>query len=156
MKYLLLLLIAFAGWKFYQSKSSPDSAKEFPLHGMAATGVQEIPEDQRTRVVLFTGTSWCPACKRLDQEVISRPAWEEFTKKEIKFIEFDVSRNLSEQPANVQKLVQQFGIRGYPTMIIVGPNNEKLDQMVGSGPPVENYKAWIRSHAADRGAVAAL
>lgn len=121
---------------------------DFPRQVISrSTPVQTVPKDQRLRVVLFTGTEWCGACQHLDQSVIATPAWKEFAAKEIQFRAFDFAADRSKVPAAYQKMAQQYNVRGFPTMVVIDENNELLSRQVGSGPPVENWKAWIRGHA---------
>jgi thioredoxin-related protein len=112
-----------------------------------ATPVQTVAADKRIRVILFTGTEWCPACSRLDSSVIATPAWQEFARGELSFQKVDVPADRSRVTDADRALISRHNVRGYPTMIVLDRAGKELSRQVGSGPPVENYKDWIRRHS---------
>ncbi|MBL9153741.1 MAG: thioredoxin family protein [Verrucomicrobiales bacterium] len=121
---------------------------DFPMiqiNQVTPTSLQ--PENKKIRVVLFTGTEWCGACQHLDSTVIGTAAWQDFAKKELRFRVVDIPADRSKASQSDLRLAQQFGVRGYPTMVVMDAQNEELSRQVGSGAPVENYKAWIRKHS---------
>ena len=109
--------------------------------------MQTVAADKRIRVILFTGTEWCPACSHLDSSVIATPAWEEFSRGELNFQKVDVPADRSRLSEADQALISRYHVRGYPTMVVLDRSGKELSRQVGSGPPVENYKDWIRRHA---------
>lgn len=120
---------------------------KFPMTVISkATGVETVAGEDRIRVLLFTGTEWCPACQHLDQSVIGTEEWKEFAGNEIRFRGFDFPVDRSRVPENVATLAKRYKIEAWPTMLVLGPDNEEISRQVGSGAPVENYKAWIRRH----------
>jgi len=64
--------------------------------------VKKIAKENRIKVVLFTGTNWCPACRQLDKSVISTPAWKEFVANEIRFFSFNIPSDRSRTPAGIK------------------------------------------------------
>lgn len=143
----LLPIAVIAVLAFLLMKGRSDGEVDFPMRMMTApTPVKSVPKENRIKVVLFTGTEWCPACQQLDRGVISTPAWMEFASKEIQFRSFDFPADRSTMPASAQRMAQQYGVRAFPTMLVLSSDNEVLSKQVGSGPPTENYKAWIRGH----------
>lgn len=111
------------------------------------TPVKTTPPAEKVRVILFTGTQWCPACKHLDSSVIADPAWREFAAREIRFLSIDIPADRSAAKPNDLTMVSTYGVRAYPTMVVVDAAGKELSRQVGSGAPVENYKEWIRRHA---------
>lgn len=145
-KLIPIVLVALIAYSLFRGNSG--GKVDFPMRVISQpTPVKTVPQDQRVRVVLFTGTEWCGACQQLDQSVISTPAWKEFAAKEIQFRAFDFAADRGKVPAAYQKMAQQYNVRGFPTMLVIDENNEVLSRQVGCGPPVENWKAWIRGHA---------
>jgi thiol:disulfide interchange protein len=111
------------------------------------TPVKATPPAEKIRVILFTGTEWCPACKHLDSSVITNPAWREFAAQEIRFLSVDIPADRSRAKPNDLTMVSTYGVSAYPTMVVLDAAGKELSRQVGSGAPVENYKEWIRRHA---------
>ena len=144
-KLIPFVLVAVLGFFFMPRKSKKEV--EFPMTVISkTTAAESVPNEERIRVLLFTGTDWCPACKHLDSTVIDSEQWKEFAAEEIRFRAFDFPADRSRVPENVMHMVKRYEIKGYPTMLVLGPDNEALSRQVGSGPPVENFKSWIRKH----------
>ena len=75
----------------------------------------------------FTGSDWCGWCIRLDKEVFSQEAFKRYAKDNLILVELDFPRN-KPQSAEIkqqnQALAQKFGVRGFPTIIILDSNGE--------------------------------
>ena len=80
--------------------------------------------------VLFTGSDWCYWCKKLEKEVISKPefAAEGAKKFELVFLDFpnDKSRIRKELAKRNRELAKKYGVRGYPSIVLVDAKGEKL------------------------------
>ncbi|MCB1236241.1 MAG: thioredoxin family protein [Verrucomicrobiae bacterium] len=146
-KFLTLAFIGLVAFSLFRGGKGKSSVP-FPNAVISeATPVQEVPAENRIRVVLFTGTEWCPACQHLDRSVIKTERWREFAANEILFEVFDIPADRSAVTDEARTMMNQYNIRAFPTMLVLDRQNEILSQQVGSGPPVENYKKWIRDHA---------
>ena len=77
----------------------------------------------------FTGSDWCGWCIRLDREVFTQKAFIKYAKKDLVLLKLDFPRRkkLSEdqQKQNVE-LAQKFGIRGFPTIVIVDAEGKEI------------------------------
>jgi len=70
----------------------------------------------------FTGSDWCGWCKKLDADVFSKPAFQEWAKKNVVLLELDFPRRtqLPEKIRNQNAGMQQaLGITGYPTIWVL-------------------------------------
>lgn len=75
----------------------------------------------------FTGSDWCPWCKLMAKNVFSKKAWDNYAKKEMYLVYLDFPRNNpnlvpKKYRARNQNLAQQYGVRGFPTYIILDSN----------------------------------
>lgn len=148
MKNLLLIgLVVFGIYLFAKRGAGKESMSSVVIS--EPTPVQTVTADQRIRVVLFTGTEWCPACRHLDSTVIATPAWQEFADGELDFQKIDVPADRSRVTEADRALISRHGVRSYPTMVVLDRSGKELSRQVGSGPPVENYKDWIRRQSDD-------
>ena len=144
-----IVVICAVGYAFLSFiRSGSDASVSFPMTRISGTTpVKELPMAKKIRVFLFTGTEWCPACKHLDGNVIEKEEWKDFAKKELVFRAVDIPADRSAAVESDLRLVRQFEIKSFPTMVVLDAQYKELSRQVGSGPPVENYKAWIRQHA---------
>lgn len=72
----------------------------------------------------FTGSDWCGWCKLMDRNVFSQKEWQSYAAKNVVLVWIDFPRNKSLVPKNLvsrnQELQSSFGVRGYPTYIVLG------------------------------------
>ncbi|WDE97813.1 thioredoxin family protein [Lentisphaera profundi] len=81
----------------------------------------------------FTGSDWCGWCIKLDKEVFDTSKFKKYAKKELILVKLDFPRKgkqSKEEKAQNQKLAKEFGVRGYPTILILDPDG-KLIQKTG-------------------------
>src|SRR5688572_14674625 len=110
---------------------------------------------KENKVILldFTGSDWCPPCKRLKAEVFDTPQFDEFARKKLVLLEVDFPRDKSKLDAMTQaenaKLKQRFGVNSYPTVILLDQNSQELGRMKGyGGGSPEAYIQKIEAHLA--------
>ena len=108
----------------------------------------------------FTGSDWCPPCKRLKAEVFDTPQFDEFARKKLVLLEVDFPRDKSRLDAATHaenaKLKQRFRVSSYPTVIILDQNSQELGRMSGyGGGSPEAYIQKIEAHLAKAKAAAA-
>ena len=85
----------------------------------------------------FTGSDWCGWCKLMDKQVFSSPEWAEYAAKNVVLVYIDFPQDKSLVPAKFvernNKLSTDFGVRGYPTYVILAEDGEtKLGQLGAS------------------------
>lgn len=87
----------------------------------------------------FTGSDWCGWCKVMEKEIFSQPAFEDYAKKNLILVRLDFPRTKA-LGAEVRKqnyaLAQQFGVRGFPTIVMLNGDGKPLAQLgyVKGGP----------------------
>ncbi|MES2679449.1 MAG: thioredoxin family protein [Bacteroidota bacterium] len=77
----------------------------------------------------FTGSDWCGWCKKLERDVLSKPEFIQWAKKNVVLLELDFPRNKQLSPALMQQnagLQQTFQVKGYPTiwLFFLIPNSD--------------------------------
>lgn len=82
-------------------------------------------------LVDFTGSDWCGWCIKLKKEVFSQEAFQAYAKDNLVLLELDFPRR-KEIPAETRKqneaLMKEFGIRGFPTILLVDAEGKELDR----------------------------
>lgn len=80
----------------------------------------------------FTGSDWCPPCKLLQKEVFTKPEFAEYAAKHLVLLEVDFPRRKQLSPAQRaanEKLQDEFGIDGYPTIVVLESSGEPLGKL---------------------------
>ena len=111
-------------------------------------------------VVDFSGSDWCGWCKRLDKEVFATEAFKKAAAEKYVLLMVDTpnKKSLLSEKAKKQnpKLVEKFGIEGFPTVVVLdskgeeicrlgyekgGPTNyiAKLDEEIRLAPDIKKY-----------------
>ncbi|MFQ3225535.1 MAG: protein disulfide-isomerase [Lentimonas sp.] len=79
----------------------------------------------------FTGSDWCGWCIKLDEEVFGETAFKEYASAELVLVELDFPRGKeqsAELKAQNEKLAQQYGVRGFPTILVLSPEGELIEK----------------------------
>ena len=83
--------------------------------------------ENKAVLVDFIGSDWCGWCIRLRKQVLDTPAFEQYAKDKFVFMEVDVPRNPKfdkELRARNEKLCDQYGVDGFPTILVLTPQAE--------------------------------
>lgn len=98
----------------------------------------------------FTGSDWCGWCIKLDKEVFGKAAFKDYAAAELVLVELDFPRGKeqsAELKAQNEKLAQQYGIRGFPTILVLSPEGELIEktgyQRGGAEAYVEHIKGIL-------------
>ena len=89
-----------------------------------------IAEQRRRPLLLdFTGSDWCGWCIRLKAEVFDKQAFKNYASQNLVLVELDFPRR-KKLPAAIKeqnnRLRDKYGIRGYPTIILLDARGNKL------------------------------
>lgn len=82
-------------------------------------------KDRKPILLFFTGSDWCGWCKKLHQEVFATPEFAQAVGKDFNFVEVDFPMNKplpTEQQQENNMLKKKYGVKGYPTVIILDSN----------------------------------
>ena len=96
------------------------------------TALEKAQAEDKIVLLDFTGSDWCVWCQRLKGEIFDTPEFATFAKANLVMVEVDFpNRNQlsAEQQAANDSLAQKFGIRGYPTLILL----DRWGKQVGKG-----------------------
>ena len=99
-------------------------------------------ENGKDLLLLYTGSDWCPPCKKLESEVLGQEGFLDEAKRNFEFVilDFPKEKQLAEKTVKQNKTwAAKFGVEGYPTVILV---DSKLRPYAITGyreGGVENY-----------------
>jgi len=96
---------------------------------------------RRCRVLmLFTGSDWCPWCKKMDAEVYSQPEFARYSHEKLVLLKLDYPEH-TPQPDAIRaqnaEMKDRYGVRGFPQAVIVDMGGRILTRIKGyqSGGP---------------------
>jgi len=85
----------------------------------------------------FTGSDWCGWCKIMDKNVFAKDEWKKFAAKNTLLVTVDFPRDQKIVPTRYvdrnKKLSQKFGVRGYPTYVILDSDGKTVLGKLGAG-----------------------
>lgn len=89
-----------------------------------------LAKDKNLPLLLnFTGSDWCGWCKLMDANVFSKDQWKNYAKSNLVLVFIDFPRDktlVPEKRVEANKaLSKQFGVKGYPTYIVLASDGEK-------------------------------
>ncbi len=92
-----------------------------------------LAKAQKRKVfLLFTGSDWCPWCKRLDSEVLSTPAFVGYAKTNLILVKLDFPRETyqaQQVAAQNQKLQDQYRVGGFPHVVILNDAGQTVGEL---------------------------
>ena len=117
-----------------------------------------LAESKKTNKKLFllnTGSDWCGWCKKLRSEVLDKPEFAEFARKNLVLVYLDSpSRNPlgKEQKTHNRQIVKAlpFG-GGVPHVLVMNAKGEKLGAISGGGLGLDEYLEKLREICAGEG-----
>ena len=98
---------------------------------------QEAKASNKFLLLDFTGSDWCGWCKRLEQEILSQSQFENYARENLILLEVDFPRAKPQSPElrkQNQELAQQYQIEGFPTIVALNGDGQKLWQYDGYFP----------------------
>lgn len=146
----------------------PSAAPGGPLVQDPVPAVQSAPEmtwyhdlnearqvaarDGKHVLIDFTGTGWCGFCKRLDQEVFSKPEFKTNAHENFVCVALDFDARLEARkdrphPEENNRLRDALQVEGFPTVVLMTPKGVVYDrygyEQGGPGPYVDKL---LRAH----------
>ena len=98
---------------------------------------QEAKAGNKFVLLDFTGSDWCGWCKKFDKEVLLQPEFKDFARDNLVVVEVDFPR-AKQQSLELKKqnreLAQQYEIMGFPTIVVLNADGQKLWRYDGYFP----------------------
>ncbi len=84
----------------------------------------------------FTGSDWCPPCKKQAAEVFSQQEFKDYAAKKLVLVmlDFPQGKKISDEiKAQNNELKTKFAVTGFPTVIVLDGDGKELGRWVGYG-----------------------
>jgi thioredoxin-related protein len=142
----IMMMLMLAGFAL-ATRAEVNWSEDFPSASKAAA------EQNKYMLLNFTGSDWCGWCIKLDNEVFSQDEFREYAEENFVLVKLDFPRKKQLSPGVVQqnhKLQEQYGVRGYPTILLLAPDGSLVQQTGyqpgGPAAYVEHLKGIIAGH----------
>ena len=131
-KRLALCVVAMGLWTGLESRSAlADEANAPSSEGQWLTSLPEakaLAKKENKLILLdFTGSDWCPWCIKLKSDVLSKPAFINYAKKNLVLVEVDFPHEKTQadslKEAN-KALSDKYSVSGLPTLIAMKPDGK--------------------------------
>lgn len=107
---------------------------------------EEAKETGLPILVLFTGTSWCPYCVKLENEVFSKKEFKEFANQNLVLLILDFGPGGSASNRKDEELQKKFGVKGFPTYFLIDAEGKQLGQGgYHQGITPKSFSDWVKS-----------
>ena len=98
---------------------------------------EEAKTNHKLLFLNFTGSDWCGWCIKLDKDIFSQPKFKDYAHDNPVLVELDFPRK-KDQPTEERKqnmqLAQQYDVLGFPTIVVLNSNGQKLWEFNGYFP----------------------
>jgi thioredoxin-related protein len=98
---------------------------------------QEATATNKFLLLDFTGSDWCGWCRKFDTEIWSQPQFKDYARENLVLLEVDfplAKPQSVELRKQNQELRQQYEVQGYPTIVVLNSNGQKIWQYDGYFP----------------------
>lgn len=109
--------------------------------------LDEAKAQDKAVLVNFTGSDWCGWCIKLDKEVFSQDAFKQFAADGLVLVKIDFPRKNTQSEvlkAQNEALSEKYGIRGFPTILVLSSDGQLLGKTGYQGGGPEAYVAHLK------------
>ena len=105
--------------------------------------------DESGKVMLldFTGSDWCGWCIRLKDEVFSQKSFQSYAEENLVLVQIDFPRKKGQSKQlkdQNRTLKAKYGIRGFPTVILLSSKGDYMQQTGYKAGGPEAYVAHLK------------
>lgn len=131
--YLIPMLAVLVGSLFLSTFVHAESGSE--VHSGWMTDFEaakaKAEAEEKPMLVDFTGSDWCGWCIKLDKEVFSKAAFKDYASENLILVEIDFPRGKQQSDEikeQNQALAEKYGIRGFPTILVMDSDGKEVER----------------------------
>jgi len=129
---LIAMLAAYVGFAMESEEiEAPLAEQEAEWMTDFEAAKAQAKESGKPMLLDFTGSDWCIWCVRLKEEVFSRQPFVAFARDELVLVKLDFPRSKPQSEAvkaQNEALLEEYGVRGFPTIVLLSPEGELVDK----------------------------
>jgi thioredoxin-related protein len=129
---------------------APVRAADAPDNGWTTSYAKAVAAAKAGKKLIladFSGSDWCGPCMRLKKEVLDSDDFKALAKDKFSLLEVDFPHH-TPQSGDVakqnQELMQKYGVKGFPSVILMDAEGKELGRIVGYG----NKERWMEKFKA--------
>lgn len=125
------LLCLCAALTFFCLSTRVEASPAIVWHTDYEAAAAQAKTASKPMLLFFTGSDWCSWCIKLEKEVLNTPDFAQAAADRFVFVKLDFPRhktvpsNISALNATLQK---RYDIQGFPTIVLVDANQQKIAQ----------------------------
>ena len=111
------------------------------------TATSQARQTSQPILILFTGTNWCPACIKLEKQVLSNSRFAQTLADRLIFLkaEFPSYTAESMEASVFYPLLNRYQVSSFPTMVVVNASGQLLFEVPYQNADVDAYLQEILS-----------
>ena len=117
----------------------------------------EAKNTKKPMLLNFSGSDWCIWCKKLNNEVLSKPVFQEYARENLVLVDVDfpqfTSQNDTLKKQN-QELAKTFKVQGFPTVVLLSSEGREIGrtgyQRGGPEKYVEHLKSILQAYESEK------
>jgi protein disulfide-isomerase len=94
--------------------------------------VQKLAQEKNLPIMInFTGSDWCMWCKKLGSEVFNTKEFAAYADSSFVLFKADFPKSIPQSAELKQQnegLMKKYGIRGFPTIVLLSPDGTLINQ----------------------------
>lgn len=147
----VLLLIAFVAIVSMFIPAKAQNAEKFEIEWLTLEEAFEKNKKEPRKIFVDVYTDWCGWCKKMDRETFADAEVAKYVNENYYAVKLNAessrSFELGGQPMTEQMVARQFGVRSFPTIVLIHEDFQKYQPAPGYRPAREfqellvNFKA---------------
>jgi|CZKI01.1.fsa_nt_gi thioredoxin-related protein len=116
-----IIAVCVAGLLVAAAARAADWTEDYPA------ALAKAKKEHKLLLLDFTGSDWCPWCKRIEAEVFSTNKFGDFASQKLVLVKLDfprqreLAKEVVDQNAALQK---KFKVEGFPTIVVIDPSEK--------------------------------
>jgi thioredoxin-related protein len=102
--------------------------------------LKQAKEENKSVLVEFTGSDWCPPCIAMRKNVFSKKEFVDAASKKFVLVELDFPKGDKELAKKNKPLAEKYKIEGYPTVILLDSDGKEFTRFFASQfPKIDDF-----------------
>jgi thiol:disulfide interchange protein len=113
-------------------------ARSEPLTGWTenlAKAIETAKAENKSVLVEFTGSDWCPPCKMMRASVFSKKEFVDAASKKFILVEIDMPRGNEEVVKKNRPTVEKYKVDAFPTVVLLDSSGKEFSRFIASEHP---------------------